>query len=295
LHGRKRCTPAVAWVVLAPLARFTVHKAADMNPGRPWLAIGALGLVAACSIADPHRPQWLEAHGHNSVHWIAAVPFGVLGIIGGGKIQRYPGGWNTPWEEHTAAEATQIAGDEKAIFLLTADGAVVRKADAHASPESLTNGGGIARFAVSSSGDVHVLAQGHAQRLVEGRLVDTPCTSREAKALAVGGEGTYLLTAAGTLAVETAAGACQDVPTPFVASDIAASDMAGGNYSLAAVDNRQKAWLLRAGSWDELPPPIAYRAGYFPRVTGVVQVAMSALTLWARTNEGWVFAFSDPR
>ncbi|HEX3694725.1 MAG TPA: hypothetical protein VH374_04980 [Polyangia bacterium] len=182
-----------------------------MPRGRLWMMVVATCLGTGCSIADSHRPEWLEALGHASVRWIAATPFGVLAIVPGGKIRRYPGEWDRPWFDHLAADAIQLAANQTVIWTLTADGNLVRRNDVRAAGETLTNGGGgITRFAVSSSGDVHVLARGHPQRLVDGRLVDTPCAARPAQALAVAADGTYLVTTIGSLALETAAGACVD-------------------------------------------------------------------------------------
>ncbi|HEY2899157.1 MAG TPA: hypothetical protein VGL59_01180 [Polyangia bacterium] len=265
---------------------------------RLWMMVMATCLGTACSIADPHRPEWLEAFGHASVRWIAATPFGVLAVVPGGKIRRYPGEWDRPWFDHLTADATQLAANNSIIWTLTGDGNIVRRNDVRAAGETLTNGGGgIIRFAVSSSGEVHVLAQGHPQRLVDGRLVDTPCAGRTAQALALAADGTYLATTTGTLALETAAGACVDVPAPFVATDLAATDVVGGRYELAAVDNRQMVWLRRPGQdrWEEQPPPVVFRPGHFRRSAAVEQVAVSALAVWARTTDGLVFIYSDPR
>jgi hypothetical protein len=260
-------------------------------------AVAALGLGAGCSIADPQRPGWLEVHGHPSADWIAATPGWVLGLgAGKTKLFKYPGGWDNPWEQYMVVDARQMAADQATIWTLNADGAVLRWSGPHGSPAPLTNGGGINRFAVSAAGEVHVLAQDHPQRLVDGRLVDTPCAARAARALAVGSAGTYLVTVEGKLALESKAGSCDDLAAPFQATDIAAVDLVGGHFTVAAVDNHNDAWLRRSdGGWEQLPRPISYRPGYRPRSKPVEQLALSAFALWARTVDGSVFLFTDPR
>ena len=267
-----------------------------MKAMRFGMLAAALTLApGGCWIADSHKPLWLEAHGHFNLSWISAFENGALGIGPGGRIVRSPGEWNTPWQDQMPSAGAQIAAVGNNVWTLTDDGSVMRRTLRGDDAVSLTNGGGIQRFSVSTQGVVHALSRNHPQRLDDGRLVDTPCASRDAKSLAVGRDGTYVVTSSGALALETVGGACQDLVIPFTVLDVAATDVDGATFDIAAVDSQQRVWWRKDGQWEKLPRPIVYRRGRWPREVDVIQVSLSAQGFWARSVDGLVFIFSDPR
>ncbi|HEY0711695.1 MAG TPA: hypothetical protein VGF45_03415 [Polyangia bacterium] len=251
-------------------------------------------LVSGCSIAPGNQPQWLEGHGFiENTSWIAASVDGVHALKDG-RVFRYPGGWDNPWEQAFDANGRMFAVDETARWFLSDDGVLSKKTGDRT--EVMTSGGGVSRFVLATNGEAIVISsKSHARFLRNGGFVDTACGDRPATAVALDNGGVVILDPQGKL--WTASGeACRELAAPFAASDVSGTDIDGGHFRLAAIDRDGSPWLLREEArWEQLPKPIVYRPGRWPRRVGVAQIVVRPLAVYARSHEGQVFVFSDPR
>jgi hypothetical protein len=234
-------------------------------------------LASGCRMAKA-EPRWVEAHGAAELHAIAASPRGVEGLGHGDSVLHYPGIYAAPWARPWSGKASSIAATLESTYVLTAGGDVLRLAQGESKLWRSATGPALSSIASGLSNELMGIAEGKAYRLTRSAANVVACTAPVRQVVALDDEA-FVLAEDGSVAREHDE-RCEPVPLPSKAT-------AFFFLSDGRVYQKRGERVMR------LPDPEVYRETGHHK-TQVTSISASERTLWAVSNEGFVFQLVEP-